>query len=381
MSTHDKERRQEVNEKAKKVVKKLFDKVSWRASVLAVLGSITVGVALLSIAVTYQILTPRFGAWSAPTVGAMDLLWVVLQATEILAANNRRRARRVKWVGAALTVLLAAIPAADLALNSDGDSGGLAVVIAPVAIVLTKTAWWFVLPSLGRKVSPATREAIARKRQEHADRLEQMEANAADHIEFLEVSSTLEKQISEAQNEYQLTALKAQQRTAEKLHKQALKTATTISAKPLPDAVAHIEVPTLDNWKPTAPAPPLTAETARHILGTQAKALEGPRPGTSRGTPVTLAELAVVARVPLPEPGGELTDTQLGLVLRHLRYSNDPPRSYRQAVKAFRRAGFVGSEERVRRMWSELMDAEKDAPGQAPTDTETDEETEDADRV
>ncbi|MGW2183327.1 hypothetical protein ACWCXX_35850 [Streptomyces sp. NPDC001732] len=78
---------------------------------------------------------------------------------------------------------------------------------------------------------------------------------------------------------------------------------------------------------------------------------------------VTLEDLAAVAGVPVPVPGERLTDTQLAVVLRHLRYREDPPLSYRQAVAGFRAAGFVGSEERIRRVWGELMSSEEtDAP-------------------
>ncbi|MFG2789984.1 hypothetical protein [Streptomyces sp. NPDC048419] len=50
---------------------------------------------------------------------------------------------------------------------------------------------------------------------------------------------------------------------------------------------------------------------------------------------------------------------QLVVVLRHLRYSDDPPLSYRQAVAAFREAGFVGGEQRVRKAWGSLMSHEE----------------------
>lgn len=88
---------------------------------------------------------------------------------------------------------------------------------------------------------------------------------------------------------------------------------------------------------------------------------------------VTLSEVAAVTGVPVPEPGERLSDGQLMVVLRHLRYRVDPPMSYRQAVTAFRRAGFVGGEERIRRTWGELMSHEE-----AESDTEA-EATEGAD--
>ncbi len=74
---------------------------------------------------------------------------------------------------------------------------------------------------------------------------------------------------------------------------------------------------------------------------------------------ITLAEIAAVAGVTTPEPGERLSDTQLVVVLRYLRYSEDPPLSYRQAQDAFRGAGYVGGEQRVRKAWGALMSHEE----------------------
>ncbi|MEU5547536.1 hypothetical protein AB0G85_35100 [Streptomyces sioyaensis] len=339
--------------------------MSPRTLVLSILGTVTVGVAVLSMAVTYQILVPRFGAWATPTVAALDALWVVVQATQVLAGSNRRRARRVEYAGLALTAALAAIPTVDLAMTLARTHAGfdMAVVLAPAAIVATKIAWWVVLPSLGRKTSETTRQAIATKRQSVNDRLEEMEADAAHRIELLRVATVLERQVGEAETDYRRATLKAEQRRTEKLHSQAVKTAETIAEKPLPDAVTDIVLPELDGWEPTALALP---GTGRHALGTQVNALVGTRPGTSRdtdGTGVTLAELAAVRGVPTPAPGEALTDDQLGVVLRYLRYNEDPPRSYRAAVKAFRRLGYIGSEERVRRVWGAQVSIDDAAHG------------------
>ncbi|SCD50867.1 MULTISPECIES: hypothetical protein [unclassified Streptomyces] len=82
---------------------------------------------------------------------------------------------------------------------------------------------------------------------------------------------------------------------------------------------------------------------------------------------VTLEDVAAVAGVPTPVTGERLTDAQLAVVLRHLRYREDPPLSYRQATAAFRSAGYVGSEERIRRIWGELMSGEEtDTPATEP---------------
>lgn len=86
---------------------------------------------------------------------------------------------------------------------------------------------------------------------------------------------------------------------------------------------------------------------------------EGEQDERAPVTPVTLAEVAAVAAVTTPEPGEPLTDDQLTVVLRHLRYSVDPPMSYRQAATAFRDAGFVGGEKRVRTAWGALLSQEE----------------------
>ncbi|MFE9802761.1 hypothetical protein ACFYP6_28460 [Streptomyces goshikiensis] len=83
---------------------------------------------------------------------------------------------------------------------------------------------------------------------------------------------------------------------------------------------------------------------------------------TAAVTPVTLDEVAAVTGVPTPHPAESLSDEQLVVVLRHLRYSVDPPLSYRQAVTAFRDAGFVGGEQRVRKAWGALMSQEESTP-------------------
>ncbi|KOU78990.1 MULTISPECIES: hypothetical protein [unclassified Streptomyces] len=351
----------------------------WRPSprtlVLAVLGAITLGVALLSVSVSYQILVPRFGDWAVPTVAALDALWVVFQGTEILAANNRTRALRAQIAGLVLTVVIAAIPTADLimTLRRDGAGLDLAVVIAPTAIVFTKIAWWVVLPSLGRGTSAGTRSTIATTRQTVADRLEEMEAKAADRIELLRVASDVQQRVAEAETNYRLAALAAQQTMTAALHAQAEATADTIAAHPLPALVARIDLPALEleeDWALPALALPVTPAVTPV---TQVSALPGA--GAQTVTPVTLAELAAVTGVPTPEPGEPLTDDQLGVVLRHLRYSEEPPSSYRKAAGEMRRRGFVGSEERIRPMWRALKAQEP----RRPDETETEDDAEEAD--
>jgi hypothetical protein len=77
---------------------------------------------------------------------------------------------------------------------------------------------------------------------------------------------------------------------------------------------------------------------------------------------MTLQELSGIAGVEVPEPGVTLSDEQLAVVLRWLRYGMEPPRSYRQAQAEFRAHGFRAREERVRRIWGEIETREVGAP-------------------
>ncbi|MFC9287234.1 hypothetical protein [Streptomyces sp. NPDC057052] len=88
---------------------------------------------------------------------------------------------------------------------------------------------------------------------------------------------------------------------------------------------------------------------------------EAPEQAPAAGGP-TLPEMASVAGVDTPEPGQTLTDEQLEVVLRWLRYAMEPPRSYRQAQAEFRAAGFRAREERVRRIWGEIETRETAVP-------------------
>jgi hypothetical protein len=365
-----------------------------RGLVLAVLGVVTLGVAVLSVAVSYQILEPAFGGWAVPTVFALDALWVVVQATEVLAGNNGRRARRVRWAGLALTAVNAAIPTAELLLRDGGHGVDLAaVVLTPVAIVATKTAWWVVLPALGRPMSAGTRQALAEKRQTVADRLEEMEADAAHRIELLEVARELEQRVARAEAAYRRSVLRVQESMTKRLHKQAEATAKTVADKALPDAVAAIRLPELESWTPDRPALPgpagrdgsgtaSGAETGGgHTPVTQVNgggqdepSHQGEDPSHPAAQTVTLTEIAAVTGVPVPVPGEQLTNSQLGVVLRHLRYSKEPPLSYRQAVRSFREAGFVGSEERVRLEWGALMSNEDKTEASEASEDDVEEE-------
>ncbi|MGW1102733.1 hypothetical protein [Streptomyces sp. NPDC002540] len=91
--------------------------------------------------------------------------------------------------------------------------------------------------------------------------------------------------------------------------------------------------------------PPVTEDETDMVEGGEQAPVEGG---------MTLQELADIEGVELPKPGVTLSDEQLAVVLRWLRYGMEPPRSYRQAQKDFRSAGFKAREERVRLTWGEI---------------------------
>ncbi|MET9012306.1 hypothetical protein ABZX74_15510 [Streptomyces olivaceoviridis] len=174
---------------------------------------------------------------------------------------------------------------------------------------------------------------------------------------------------------------KARAKAEERLEKSDRKhgeKAAAFAARPLTLTVTTPGTPALPTGtdRPAADAAPTTIPAPQPAIGTAA-----PQAVTNTDTqvnahddtatdvsvtppahPVTLADLAAVAGVPTPVPGEALTDAQLDVVLRFLRYTDDPPRSYRQASTDFRDLGFVGSEERVRRAWAALMSKEETAP-------------------
>ncbi|MGW5531706.1 hypothetical protein [Streptomyces xanthochromogenes] len=345
-------------------IKKMLRGASPRVLVLGALGVLTLGVAALSVYASYTLLVPRFGGWAVPTVAALDTLWLVLQATEIIAGNNLARTRWVRGAGLALTVVIAAVPTAELALTGPGGTD-LAVILTPVAIVATKFGWALVLPALGRRVSPTTRQAIDIRRQEVANRLEEMEAEAADRVELLTVARRLERRVGRAETAYRRSTLSVQKASTERLYGQAQETADTIAERPLPASVAAIALPSLDGWTPTAPALPVTP-----VMQVNGPDHDGRDDSQEARLLVMVQAHAALSGVTAPRPGTPLDDGELRLVLRALRSIEDPPQSYRVSAGVFRRAGFVASEHRIRPLWRELTAEAGDATEDSEEDAD-----------
>lgn len=181
-----------------------------------------------------------------------------------------------------------------------------------------------------------------------------------------ETLTKAEKRISKARAKAEERLRKADKRHGELAAAFAARSLTLAVTTPgtpaLPTGTAR---PAADTNPATQPALDTADPQPVTDTGTQASAPTDPVADTADtppAQPVTLTDLATVAGVPTPVPGEALTDAQLDVVLRHLRYTDDPPRSYRQARSDFRDRGFVGSEERVRRVWGALLTHEETAP-------------------
>lgn len=185
-----------------------------------------------------------------------------------------------------------------------------------------------------------------------------------------ETLTAAEERISKARAKAEKKLRKADEKHGEKAQAFAARSLTL--AVPTPDTPAlptGTDRPAADPDPVLPPALQPAADTAapRTVTDTDTQvnthtSMTTDTADTAPTQSVTLAELAAVAGVSTPLPGEPLTDAHLDVVLRHLRYTDDPPRSYRHAQKEFRDRGFVGSDERLRRAWGALLTHEETAP-------------------
>lgn len=188
----------------------------------------------------------------------------------------------------------------------------------------------------------------------------------ADHLGEMARQIARAETLTKAEEKISKARAKAEERLrkADKTHGEL---ATAFTARTLTLTVTPTGTPALPTGTGRPALTPNTAEntgpdTTGGTADTDPDTQVNDRTDREPAHPVTLADLAAVTGVPTPVPGEPLTDGQLDVVLRHLRYTDDPPRSYRQARDDFRTRGFVGSEERVRRVWGALLTKEETAP-------------------
>lgn len=175
------------------------------------------------------------------------------------------------------------------------------------------------------------------------------------------VLTKAQSQIDEARADAEKTLAKADEKYGEKAQAFMLRDlalsvsrpAVTVGGHTLGELEGHTVVTQATPEIEAVTIPPVTVdETDTETGAEQAPVEDG----------VTLQMLADVAGVELPLPAARLSDEQLDVVLRWLRYDMEPPRSYRQAQKEFRDRGFTAREERVRHAWAQIEAREEAAP-------------------
>lgn len=181
-----------------------------------------------------------------------------------------------------------------------------------------------------------------------------------------ETLTLAEARIAKARAKAEKRLQKADKKHGEKAAAFATRTLTLAVSTPDTPVSAAVTAPDTDRPAITAtPVPETGPDTATtHPVTTDDTQVTDPTDTATDAaeTGATLAELAAVAGVSTPAAGEPLTNTQIDVVLRHLRYTDDPPRSYRHAQKEFRDRGFVGSDERLRRVWAALVENEETLP-------------------
>ncbi|MFK0045505.1 hypothetical protein ACIQU4_15530 [Streptomyces sp. NPDC090741] len=175
-----------------------------------------------------------------------------------------------------------------------------------------------------------------------------------------EVLTDAQKKISKARAKAEKTLAAADRKHGEKAAAFMSRELLTVGSRPVVTPVGHTP-PELDGHTvvtqvipeiEAVTTPPVTADETDTEPAVEQVPVEDA---------MTLEELARAAGIETPMKGVRLTDGQLEVVLRWLRYTMKPPRSYRQACDAFRDAGFQAREERIRRIWGVIETREAEA--------------------
>ncbi|MFF8100140.1 hypothetical protein ACF07S_10250 [Streptomyces sp. NPDC016640] len=210
--------------------------------------------------------------------------------------------------------------------------------------------------------------AAARARHLGSEATTDVLTETAGHLAEMERQIARADVLTRAQAEINKARSKAEERLAESEKKHGV-AALAFTQRDLALAVSRPAV-TSDGHAPaeleghtvvTQASPEIEPVTIPPATVDETDTVEGPVQAPVEGG-MTLQELAGVAGVDLPRPGARLSDAQLAVVLRWLRYDMEPPRSYRQAQKEFRDRGFTAREERVRHAWAQIEAREEAAP-------------------
>ncbi|MBC9728076.1 hypothetical protein [Streptomyces sp. TRM68367] len=335
--------------------------------------------------------------WSAALV--FDALWI--GALKLSETAIRQRSTRGTVVMLAVSVAAVAVSTGTLLVLGHAAVYAFTPVVALVFMVLRLFAENVLADAettaliAAQSAADRNARALARARARHlrVDIETGVITETAEHLALMRRDIVRAEVLTEADAQVAKARAKAQKRLtdADQKHGQAARLYLDrgLSAEPSRAAVtggavtAHAEVVTQVTASSALPCAPVVTvddggpepvdggpQTAGHEADdladeTDAHDAEAARDPAPIDNPMTLEELAAVAGVDVPEPGITLTDEQITVVLRWLRYDMEPPRSFNQAREAYRKAGFKGAENRIRPLWAliEAAEAELSAAG------------------
>ncbi|MFE9844710.1 hypothetical protein [Streptomyces goshikiensis] len=201
-----------------------------------------------------------------------------------------------------------------------------------------------------------TSEALTEVATETAQHL----AGTARQIAQAKVLTTAQKRISKARAKAEKTLAAADKEHGEKAAAFMSRELLTVGPRPVATGPGHTAPEHGGHTLATQVIPEIEAMAISPVTTDETDSEPGVEQVPIEGA-MTLEELAVAAGVEVPKPGVTLSDEQLEVVVRWLRYAMEPPRSYRQAYAAFKGAGFQARENRVRRTWGEIETREAEA--------------------
>lgn len=320
------------------------------ATVLTLISLVLTGIVLGREIGTELGLTGTAGTVTSWAIALIfDALWVGSVGMARRAINQRSR----NGMAVAVSASIAAAVVSAVVLHKLGHAG-----VWSTAPVLAAAFWALAIFSEATLASPETEDQIratAAKARDDAALARAQARRLASEAETEVITSTAQHLAEAHRMVVQAQILTKTQERIDKARAEAERKLRKVDAKYGKDARAFAARSLDVVYRPavsggTGDVPQVSAPESIPPLGAV--------PPPDDGVPgVTLADVAAVAGVETPVPGEPLSDEQIAVVLRHLRYSDAPPLSYRQASAVFRLSGFKGSQERVRKVWGQLASA------------------------
>jgi hypothetical protein len=240
-------------------------------------------------------------------------------------------------------------------------------VVAVIGAVVPAAAKATLIMAVEReatRISPAAQAQIDAVRSATRDQVAIGRAVTRAKTDRQTTAAALEREEQRARGKAQ----KARHQAAEKLSKVSEKSPVTDVPETVPALFSDEDLArVLGQWSDGSVSPSVSPGVSP-VSPQVSPVSPVPALTTSQGeghTPLdwsALVQVAAVAGVDTPEPGEPLSEEQLTVVLRWLRHSENPPLSYRKALAAYRAAGFSAKEERVRKAYASLIDAEDAQP-------------------